>query len=146
METDSVFRCRLRELTEDLAPYRDELSKLSFLLEMSAYCPPEDSAFADEAHRFPGCQSQVWARLTGTQKAVHLELTSDTMLLRGVFYILMLLVNDLPVREFQDIRFGEVLTVAGWKDLLLGDRTQNLEKLFDNLQTAALSLPEGDTE
>ena len=90
---------RLRAIREELAALEDELMQYSFLVELSAYVSPHQPELMREQNLQRGCQSRVWLRCHVDDGRFYMEATSDTLLIRGVLYIMMELFNGLKPEE-----------------------------------------------
>ena len=45
---------------EELAVFDDWMERYQFIMELGRKLPPFPEAWANDAHRVPGCQSKVW--------------------------------------------------------------------------------------
>lgn len=95
---------RLKEIRKELNAFDDELMKYSFLVELSAYVRPDQPELMKEENRHHGCQSQVWITYTVRDGKFYMNATSDTLIIRGVLYVMMELFNGLPPKEISESR------------------------------------------
>ena len=70
---------------DELAVFDDWMERYQFIIELGRKLPPFPDAWANDAHRVPGCQSRVW--MEGA-------LTDGKLFLAGIYQIL-----PLPLRE-----------------------------------------------
>lgn len=92
-ERIAAIRAELGALEED------ELMQYSFLVELSAYVNPHQPELMREEYLHRGCQSRVWLRFRLEKGLFYMDATSDTLLIRGILYIMTELYNGLPPEE-----------------------------------------------
>ena len=90
---------RIAAIQQELGALEDELTQYSFLVELSAYVDPHQPELMQDVYLQRGCQSRVWLRLRVEDGLFFMEATSDTLLIRGVLYIMTELFNGLPPEE-----------------------------------------------
>ena len=90
---------RLAEMRAELDAFDDEFTKYSFLVELSAYVPPDQPSLQRDEYLQRGCQSRVWLRCEERDGCVWLSATSDTLIIRGILYILGELYNGVGLDE-----------------------------------------------
>lgn len=88
-----MLKERLAEMREELDSFDDEFAKYSFLVELSAYVSPRQEDLMQDAYLQRGCQSKVWLRCACDEGVFCMRATSDTLIIRGVLYILQELYN-----------------------------------------------------
>ena len=105
---------RLKEIREELNSFEDEFQKYAFLTELSAYVSPDQPGLMRDEYLYRGCQSRVWVRLEIRDGLFHMNAASDTLIIRGVLYIMMELFNGLAPEEIagSDLHFLEACGIA----------------------------------
>jgi cysteine desulfuration protein SufE len=105
---------RLREIRAELDAFDDEFTKYSFLVELSAYVSPDQPDLMVDENLQSGCQSQVWLALDAHDGVFSMRATSDTLIIRGILYIMQELFNGVPLEEIaqSDIDFLDELGIA----------------------------------
>lgn len=105
---------RLAEIREELNAFDDPFLKYSFLVELSAYVPADQPNLMKDEYLQRGCQSRVWTRFELRDGAFFMQATSDTLIIRGVLYVMSELFNGVPVREIaeSDVNFLEACGIA----------------------------------
>ena len=90
---------RLEEMREELDSFDDEFARYSFLVELSAYVSPHQDDLMQDEYLQRGCQSKVWLRCERDGGVMCLRATSDTLIIRGILYILQELYNGASIEE-----------------------------------------------
>lgn len=90
---------RLKEIREELNSFDDEFQKYSFLVELSAYNNPDQPDLCRDEYLYRGCQSRVWIQYEISDGIFKMKATSDTLIIRGVLYIMSELYNGVPAAE-----------------------------------------------
>ncbi len=106
---------RLSEIREELDSFEDEFTKYSFIVELSAYVSPDQPDLMKDEFLQRGCQSRVWARYELRDEKFFMRATSDTLIIRGVLYIMQELFCGVPAVEIaaSKIDFLGELGIAG---------------------------------
>lgn len=76
-------------IAEDLALFDDWMERYVYIIELGRKLPPFPEAWADDAHRVPGCQSKVWMAAELRNGAIHLAGTSDAAIVAGLVALLL---------------------------------------------------------
>lgn len=123
---------RIKEIKEELNAFDDELMKYSFLVELSAYVDPDQPELMTEENRYHGCQSQVWVHYRIENGQFFMNATSDTLIIRGVLYVMMELYNGLAPEEIagHPINF---LAACGISQHFTGARVSGIEGISDSV-------------
>lgn len=90
---------RIREIKDELNAFNDVFLKYSFIVELSAYVAPDQPELMTDNYLHHGCQSQVWINYQIENGIFTMKATSDTLVIRGVLYIMMQLYNGLTPEE-----------------------------------------------
>ena len=121
---------RLEEIRKELNAFDDELMKYSFLVELSAYVKPDQSDLMKEENLHHGCQSQVWIRYRITDGKFFMDATSDTLIIRGVLYVMMELFNGLTPEEISGTRI-DFLKESGIAQHFTGSRISGISGITE---------------
>lgn len=106
---DLSFDQQQQKLIDDLNGMGDILSQYTYLLEVSASSRPMSDGEKERAAMVDKCQSQVWISCTVDDcGAVWFCADSDTLIIRGVLYLMMQLVNGRPASDFPSYTFDFV--------------------------------------
>ena len=97
-----MLKERLGEMREELDSFDDEFTKYSFLVELSAYVSPHQPDLMVDANLQRGCQSQVWTSFAEQDGVFFMRATSDTLIIRGILYIMQELYNGVSLKEIAE--------------------------------------------
>jgi cysteine desulfuration protein SufE len=90
---------RLADMRAELGTFDDEFTRYAFLVELSAYVSPDQPDLMRDEYLQRGCQSRVWLCCEQRDGCLWLRATSDTLIIRGILYILGELYNGVPLSE-----------------------------------------------
>ena len=102
------FQEQQNRLIEDICSTGDVLSQYSYLVELSARLPHMPDGAKEDAKKVEKCQSQVWIRGKRDGDGVFFEADSDTLIVRGVLYLMLSLVNGRGFDEVSSCEFDFV--------------------------------------
>ena len=74
---------------DDLGVFDDWMDRYQFIIEMGRKLPPFPDAWADDAHRVPGCQSRVWMEGALRDGKLFLAGISDAAIVSGLIALLL---------------------------------------------------------
>ena len=74
---------------DELAVFDDWMERYQFIIELGRKLPPFPDAWADNAHRVPGCQSRVWMEGALTDGRLFLAGISDAAIVSGLIALLL---------------------------------------------------------
>jgi cysteine desulfuration protein SufE len=74
---------------DDLAVFDDWMERYQFIIELGRKLPPFPDAWADDAHRVPGCQSRVWMEAVRRDDRLFLAGASDAAIVSGLVALLL---------------------------------------------------------
>ena len=86
-------------IAEELAVFDDWMERYQFIIEMGRKLPPFPDAWANDAHRVPGCQSRVWMEATVRDGAMFFAGASDAAIVSGLVALLLRVYSGRPVEE-----------------------------------------------
>ena len=112
---DDDIRRRIDQLAGEFRQLEDDFLRYSSLVELGGLLPflsTEERAAAD---LFPGCQSRVWLHMELRGGRFHLCADSDTVILRGLLYVLVTVYDGAPPEEAAGAAFSplEELGLSG---------------------------------
>lgn len=84
---------------DELDIFDDWMERYQFIIEMGRKLPPFPDAWADDAHRVPGCQSRVWMDATVRDGAMFFAGASDAAIVSGLVALLLRVYSGRPVEE-----------------------------------------------
>jgi cysteine desulfuration protein SufE len=74
---------------EELDLFDDWMDRYQFIIEMGRELPPFPEAWADDAHRVPGCQSRVWMEAIPRDGKLFFAGVSDAAIVSGLIALLL---------------------------------------------------------
>ncbi len=74
---------------EELEVFDDWMDRYQFIIELGRKLPPFPSEWQDDAHRVPGCQSQVWMEAAMQDGRMLLAGASDAAIVSGLVALLL---------------------------------------------------------
>ena len=89
----------IKAIAEELDLFDDWMERYEFIIEMGRKLPPFPDAWADDAHRVPGCQSKVWMEAQKREGAVYFAGTSDAAIVSGLVALLLRVYSGRPANE-----------------------------------------------
>jgi cysteine desulfuration protein SufE len=89
----------IAEIAAELDVFDDWMERYQFIIEMGQKLPSFPDAWADDAHRVPGCQSRVWMEATMRDGRLFLAGTSDAAIVSGLIALLMRVYSGRPTEE-----------------------------------------------
>jgi len=76
-------------IAEDLQIFDDWMDRYQFIIELGRKLPPFPQAWMDDAHRVPGCQSQVWMEAAERDGRLLFAGASDAAIVAGLVALLL---------------------------------------------------------
>ena len=76
-------------IAEELDLFDDWMDRYGFIIEMGRKLPPVPEVWANDSHRVPGCQSQVWMEVTFRDGALFFAGASDAAIVSGLVALLL---------------------------------------------------------
>jgi cysteine desulfuration protein SufE len=86
-------------VAEDLDMFDDWMDRYQFIIEMGRKLPPFPSAWQDDAHRVPGCQSKVWMEAIERDGRLFFAGVSDAAIVSGLIALLLRVYSGRPADE-----------------------------------------------
>ncbi|MBU6499258.1 MAG: SufE family protein [Rhodospirillales bacterium] len=74
---------------EELAVFDDWMERYQYIIELGRKLPPYPDAWADDAHRVPGCQSRVWMEAVLRAGRLYFAGASDAAIVSGLVALLL---------------------------------------------------------
>ncbi len=74
---------------EELAVFDDWMERYGFIIELGRALPPFPDAWANDAHRVPGCQSKVWMEAAMQGPVLNFAGASDAAIVSGLVALLL---------------------------------------------------------
>ena len=74
---------------DELGVFDDWMDRYQYIIELGRKLPPFPTAWANDAHRVPGCQSQVWMEATTRDGKMYFAGASDAAIVSGLIALLL---------------------------------------------------------
>src|SRR5579875_927944 len=74
---------------DELAVFDDWMDRYQYIIELGRKLPPFPDAWADDAHRVPGCQSKVWMEAAMHGPVMRFAGASDAAIVSGLVALLL---------------------------------------------------------
>ncbi len=118
--TEASAVAAIGAIAEELDVFDDWMDRYQYIIELGRKLPPFPPVWADDAHKVPGCQSQVWMHEAAEGGRLYLAGASDAAIVAGLIALLLRVYSGRPAREILE-------TDGTWlKDLgLLGALSTN---------------------
>jgi len=84
---------------DELAVFDDWMDRYGYIIELGRKLPPFPEAWADDAHRIPGCQSRVWMEAEPRDGALFFAGASDAAIVSGLVALLLRVYSGRPADE-----------------------------------------------
>ncbi len=126
----------IAEIREELDVFDDWMDRYQFIIELGRKLPAFPPAWMTDAHRVPGCQSQVWMQTSLEDGRLYLAGASDAAIVSGLVALLLRVYSGRPPAEIAatDPRF---LTDLGLIAALSSNRGNGVASMANAIQDAA---------
>jgi cysteine desulfuration protein SufE len=86
---DDTAAAAIAAIGEELAVFDDWMERYQYIIELGRKLPPFPDAWADDAHRVPGCQSRVWMEAAVREGRLYFAGASDAAIVSGLVALLL---------------------------------------------------------
>jgi len=84
---------------EELSLFEEWMERYEYIIELGRGLPKFPAEWADDAHRVPGCQSQVWLEARAEGEALYFAGASDAAIVSGLVALLLRVYSGRPASE-----------------------------------------------
>ena len=136
MNSSSAIDQTTQEIVDEFAFFDDWVQRYEYIIEMGKALPGLPDDRKDEAHKVPGCQSQVWFHARREDGKVHFDADSDAMIVRGLIALLLRVYSGRTPDEIIGTppEFFEVLELGSH---LSGSRANGLHAMVTRIHAYA---------
>ena len=129
------------EIIDDFRLLVDPFDQYAYLLKLSSFLPVMSEEERAECEEVKGCQSHVWLRIFSKDGAFFMDAESDTMLIRGLLYLVRKVVSGQAVK---DVAACELyfLSDSGLTESLNADRRKGMGYIVREIKERAEVLSE----
>tara|TARA_Y100001934_G_C12198891_1_gene700167 strand:- start:34 stop:498 length:465 start_codon:yes stop_codon:yes gene_type:complete len=125
-----------QEIVDEFAFFDDWMQRYEYIIEMGKALEGLSEDKKDDAHKVPGCQSQVWFYARQEDGRIHFEADSDAMIVRGLIAMLLRVYSNRTPDEIIGTppEFFEVLELGSH---LSGSRANGLHAMVTRIHAYA---------
>lgn len=127
-------------IRDDFALLDEWEDRYRYLIDLGQELPPFPEAARDDAHKVPGCVSQVWldtARGPGADPVLSFKGDSDAHIVRGLVAILLALYSGRRASEIAATDAEAVLRELGLDEHLTPQRSNGLRSMVKRIKRDA---------
>ena len=139
---DATAADAIAAIGEELGVFDDWMDRYQYIIELGRKLPPFPAAWADDAHRVPGCQSRVWMQAVSRDGRLYFAGASDAAIVAGLVALLLRVYSGRAPEEIAatDPRF---LKDLGLIEALSTNRGNGVAAMARRLREAAAAQPAG---
>lgn len=100
---DVSIEKRVSQIKEDLDFFEDELQKYEYIIDLGKKLKQIDENFKIPQNIVHGCTSQVWLTCEQKDEKLYFYGTSDSVIVKGLIYIILQIFSDSTIEELQEI-------------------------------------------
>ena len=126
----------IKAIQEELDVFDDWLDRYQFIIELGRKLPPFPEAWKNDAHRVPGCQSQVWMETQHQAGRLFLAGASDAAIVSGLVALLLRVYSGRTPDEIEATDPG-FLTELGLIAALSSNRGNGVASMANAIRSAA---------
>lgn len=127
-------------IREDFSMLDEWEDRYRYLIELGQDLPPFPEAARDDAHKVPGCVSQVWldtSRGPGADPVLTFKGDSDAHIVRGLVAVLLALYSGRPASEITATDAEVTLRELGLDEHLTPQRSNGLRSMVKRIRRDA---------
>ena len=132
----------IAEIREELDVFDDWMDRYQFIIELGRKLPAFPHAWMDDAHRVPGCQSQVWMQSSYSNGRLYLAGASDAAIVSGLVALLLRVYSGRTPAEISATN-PVFLTDLGLIAALSTNRGNGVASMAQAIQAAARAASAG---
>ncbi|WP_025812705.1 SufE family protein [Komagataeibacter kakiaceti] len=137
---DDTAADAIAEIGDELALFDDWMQRYQYIIELGRKLPPFPPQWQDDAHRVPGCQSQVWMEAQPKDGVLYLAGASDAAIVSGLVALLLRVYSGRSREEILATDPG-FLRDLGLVQALSTNRGNGVEAMAQAIRKAAAALP-----
>lgn len=127
---------RIKDFHSEFLELEDDISRYTFLIELSAYISTSSAALMTNDNLWSGCQSKVWLNVMPYNDTLLIEATSDTMIIRGILYVIISLFQDCTVSEIAASQI-DIPEICALKNHFTSKRQSGIASIIGRIQEIA---------
>ncbi|MBD3815940.1 MAG: SufE family protein [Halothiobacillus sp.] len=126
----------IQTLADEFAFFDDWTDRYQYIIDMGKQLPEFPSDKLDDAHKFHGCQSQVWFDYAWRDGRIHLQGTSDAAIVKGLVALLLRVYDQRTPQEILATS-PDFLDVLGLRAHLSANRATGLMGMIQKIRNIA---------
>lgn len=126
----------IQALKDEFAFLGDWTERYQYIMDMGKQMPAFPSEKQDEAHKFHGCQSQVWFDYEWDDDRLELRGTSDAMIVNGLIALLFRVYSGRTAEEILATD-GTFIDELGLAAHLSANRATGLSNMIEKIRSLA---------
>lgn len=126
----------IQTLADEFAFFDDWTDRYQYIIDMGKQLPEFPQDKLDDAHKFHGCQSQVWFDHEWRDGRIHLQGTSDAAIVKGLIALLFRVYDQRTPQEILATS-PDFLDVLGLKAHLSANRATGLMGMIQKIRLIA---------
>ncbi len=134
--TDDSAAAAIADIRDSLDVFDDWMDRYQFIIELGRKLPAFPEIWRDDAHRVPGCQSQVWLQARMEDGRLLLAGASDAAIVSGLVALLLRVYSGRPPKEILATS-PAFLTELGLIGALSTNRGNGVSSMAESIQTRA---------
>jgi cysteine desulfuration protein SufE len=134
--TEATASLAIASIREELEVFDDWMDRYQFIIELGRKLPAFPAEWMNDAHRVPGCQSQVWMQSQIDNGTLFLAGASDAAIVSGLVALLLRVYSGRPIAEILDTD-PSFLSELGLIAALSSNRGNGVASMAQAIQRAA---------
>lgn len=126
----------IQTLADEFAFLDDWTDRYQYIIDMGRQLPAFPTEKQDDAHKFHGCQSQVWFDYEWRDSRIQLQGTSDAAIVKGLIALLFRVYDQRTPQEILATS-PDFLDVLGLKSHLSANRATGLMGMIQKIRALA---------
>lgn len=133
---DATAAAAIAAIGEELDLFDDWMQRYQYIIELGRTMPPFPVEWTNDAHRVPGCQSQVWLEMTDRDGVLFFAGASDAAIVSGLVALLLRVYSGRSAEEILATDSG-FLRDLGLVQALSTNRGNGVEAMARAIRHAA---------
>lgn len=133
---DATAAAAIAAIGEELGLFDDWMQRYQYIIELGRTMPPFPAEWTNDAHRVPGCQSQVWLEMTDRDGVLFFAGASDAAIVSGLVALLLRVYSGRSAEEILATDSG-FLRDLGLVQALSTNRGNGVEAMARAIRHAA---------
>ncbi|XPV67734.1 MAG: SufE family protein [Halarcobacter sp.] len=127
---------RVEKIKEDLDFFEDELQKYEFIIDLGKKLEPFDEKDKIPENIVHGCTSQVWLTCEKKDDKLFFYGTSDTVIVRGLVYIILNIFSDSTIKELKEVDM-DIVYELGLSEVITPNRQSGVIGMMKKIKEYA---------